>query len=838
MVTPVTVYPGAPEPTHDISLSVDEETIGLIYSQGVQMLQEIPISEPSRPFTISQKSWHGGRGRLRYQDDPTGFYDNQTLWSMTEGKVFQSPLWRFAKGIRSADTYLPDATYGVTWKKLIGTQYISNSFSASASYSADDIYLWIRRVGTPATLTVRLASNSAGDPGSTLKEVTLTTIGSSSDPCPPAEYTRFHFSSSQSLTVSTTYHVYLFSSSTDNENNHWEVGVNDSVSGSKTSTNGSTWTSASYSMYYRVTDAISKRKWYFFFLENGLYACAKYRDFTSSVLYMNGDRFKATAATSTTLTDSGSGIGSAWATDKWAGARVRSYAGGADGESQQIISNTNTVLTTGTWEGNTGTSTQATIYSTDWWTAVGSTGLGKVVGQPEVAAQKVYFPQGGSNNIRRMAVDYTQANYHNFADDGTNKATHLKAFVDTNGVTMWKTVARQNTVTSANVPSTWTNLTFSTTAKSVGESDYNITNFHTADALYIFKEDSLWRLENGVPRRVRVNFEQMIDPNNGQTAANSNGAIWTSWGDSVVRVIGSEVSDMLNYRAGSIGIPDNRMGTISCILSVLGWIFVAIQSSRYSSIMAWNGFGWLELFRGADTMRITSMFWQSNPDARPRLWFDYEGDLCYFEFPFRNSNPTLDEGFLYQNEGVLITQTFDANEPTLYKLFHSFRLVTENLGSTRTIYLDWQKNEEIGTSQWHNAGSMTNTEMQEFVLDIGECYEIRFRLRLQTTAPLSPSVIKSYSLTGWVASPLKYQWVANFRVGINYTTKNGLDDFKPDDVVNFLRGAFEKNKKVRMRSLKSTMDDKVVTLSAPVVITDSLTDEGWRGRVSVAMREA
>lgn len=841
----VSVRPLHPEPSHDISLASDAETFGFIYLNGPSQLQEIPISEPSRPFTVTQKAWFGGKGRVRYQDDPNGFFDNKSLWTMTDGKLFPVPQWKFAKNIRANDMDLPGS---LTWQSLLGTKlYISRSFTASSSYSADKAYIWVRRVGNPGTLTLKLHSNNSGSPGTVLQTVTkaYTDLGDSSDPEPPSEYMVFDWTGTESLTASTLYHLSIFGATTDNDANHWEVGCDMAGSASKVSSDGSTWGAGSptFGMYFRVTDADTNRQWFPFTLEAAQYIVSKNDDSSvASKVFINGDRFRPTTATTTVLTDTSSGVSTGWTTDQYAGARAKIIGGAGDGQDRLISSNTSTAITiTPALEtaANT-TTTSVVIYGTDYWTEVTGHGLGQVVSRPAVGGKVTYFPQGESVNMRHFYVNHTQAIQHSFGQNGTNKADLMAVFSNPAGTQVWK--VRQLTAGAARaaVVTAGSNLVFGS-EKIIGGLDYRITNLFVADELYAGKEDSLWRFEADTPRRLKTGVEGVADPSNYLAASPAPGVIWLGWNHSIARMVGSEVSDQLNFRAGYDGMPSDRAGVATCIVAALGWVFFAIDggSSNYSSILVWNGFGWAEIFRGwAAGVRIRNIFWQSNVNARSRLWFDIGGDLAYMEFPLRNANPLLDTTIPYQHEAVLVTSTFDANDPTLYKLFHNFRLVTDSLGTTGKVLVDWQFNTEIGTGAWHTLGEMAAVSLKEFILDLGEAYSIRFRLRLQTTSATVPPVVRSYSSEGWVSTPTKYQWIGTFKVGVDYSTKNNQDDHKPDDLVKFIREAADKEKKLHLRSLKTSMDDKIVTVSSPVVITDSVTDEGWKGRISFAMREA
>ena len=57
-----TVFPGATDPTHHISLSDGTNTYGFVFYGGPRSLQEIPLSPPAARFAVEQRNWIGGRG--------------------------------------------------------------------------------------------------------------------------------------------------------------------------------------------------------------------------------------------------------------------------------------------------------------------------------------------------------------------------------------------------------------------------------------------------------------------------------------------------------------------------------------------------------------------------------------------------------------------------------------------------------------------------------------------------------------------------------------------------------------------------------------------------------
>lgn len=207
-----------------------------------------------------QRTWHGGRGGDRFSEDETKYRDAKEAMTQFEGFLFPSLQWRFSEGYRGGEQ---DLHGSMSWRGLFGTtRYISRSFTVAPALTADKAQLWIKKVGTPGTLTFELTSNSSGDPGTVLKTATKT----ASDVTDVLSVLmEFDWTGTESLSNSTVYHVKVYGASTDNEFNHWEVGVDVSGSSSKYSSNGSSWTTAAFSMYYRVVDAdISRRWWYFY----------------------------------------------------------------------------------------------------------------------------------------------------------------------------------------------------------------------------------------------------------------------------------------------------------------------------------------------------------------------------------------------------------------------------------------------------------------------------------------------------------------------------------------------------------------------------------------------
>ena len=359
--------------------------------------------------------------------------------------------------------------------------------------------------------------------------------------------------------------------------------------------------------------------------------------------------------------------------------------------------------------------------------------------------------------------------------------------------------------------------------------------------MYVMKEDGWWTVS---PSRLILpqdtSLGTAIDPSNGKVAFFWADEFWFSWANSLQRVLGDDIGDQLLYRAGTQGLI--RPGVPKDGTGGLGWKFFAIdgEGNSLSSVVVYNGYGWSEAFRGwKNAARIRNVHWQTCPGTRSRLWMDVNGELVFIEFPLNAANPRRDTGLSYQHYSEFETSTFNAGDETLYKLIAAVRLNLEKANSD--VYVDFQKDDDIGTSTWYEIGLAKNVQRNEFILNLGNVQQIRLRFRIYTTTATDPPVINSYSIRGDVVSPRKYMWVSSFRVDQNQITRRGSPDFTPDYVYDFLVRAAERATALSMNSVVATMDDKSVTVSFPVKHQDwSQVLNGktqWGGYIDIQFRE-
>lgn len=766
-----------------------------------------------------QRSWKSGRGTENLSDNAEAYWDSQNAWTLTPGHVHQSLQTYHARGLLNEDVYMPTRTAGnVKFIPLLGENlYISNSFAASASYSADFGYLWIRRRGSPGTLTFRLMSNSGGSPSGVLQTVTKSV---SNIPDYVSRYQIFNWTGTQSLTSGTTYWVSVHGALTDTQDNHWEVGVNPDASSGKISSDGSSWSAASFAMYTRIrADGLTTRKWFSFVLREAWYIVDQKTSGSASLMYINGDRGMATAGGASSLTDSAK----AWTTNRWTGAYVKIIAGTGVDQVLPIASNTGTVLTvTGTWETNPSTDSQYIIYGTEWFTAVtfsgGSPVLGAVTGQPVVINNVAYIPQGTSVFL------HMQWNASTFAHDGFSEtATGTQGLADiflaandpADGPVLWRannngntgsggnrTVSRASLLSSGvflawNAALTWKNAIFT------GNTSYKITNLKQQNnAVYCFKEDGMGVIANDRYNSLESGIEKTPSSANGYSAIEHGQFLYYSWLHSLVRVYGSTHDDIGDDYRG-IGLPDTREGSYSDMDSYLKLLFCGIDAgdAGTSSVLVWDGMGWHEIYRARrENERVRMVKIQVCPGTNNRLWINVGGDLVFMELPLYRSSPRLSSGARYAHEGVVESAALDMGTASaMPKFIKELTVTVRNLNTPgRVVYVDYQMDDDVGTRNWIYAGQLTRTPESTVFLGIS-CRRFAYRLRLCTEDNAIPIDVEGVVPNGFARTPFKLLWTMQVQGGGVFSRRG--QGVSADALMRWLLDSAREPARVRMDSV-------------------------------------
>lgn len=766
-----------------------------------------------------QRSWKSGRGTENLSDNAEAYWDSQNAWTLTPGHVHQTLQWYHARGLRSEDLYMPTRSAGdVQFIPLIGSRlYIANSFSASASYNASYACLWIRRRGSPGTLTVRLMSNSGGSPNAALKTVTKS-ISDVTDTV--SVYLYFNWSGTESLTGSTTYWLSVHGASTDDRDNCWEVGVDPDTTSGKTSSDGSTWSSATFAMYYRVTQADVRRRWYKFELKEAMYIIdQKDDDSTASKIYINGDRGISTSGTTTTLTDTAK----SWVTDRWAGAWCKMVGGnGRRNQPVQITSNTaNTLTFNDTLDISPGANSQYVIYATEWFTQITLSGatLGVVTGEPAVANNVAYIPQGNTAFIHMQWNTSTLA-HDGFQETSSGVNGEADLFMVANdpadGPVIWRannasgtgsggfvTVSRANLLTSGSYIAWNTALSFKT-AIFTGSSTFRITGLaKKGNEIYVFREDGVGVVAGDRFNHIDTGIEKTPSRANGATTITHGQFLYYSWLHSVVRIYGSSHDDIGDDYRG-IGLPDGREGEYADADSYLKLVFFAINAgSGTSSVLAWDGLGWHEVIRNRKkNSRIRMVKVQTCPGTRNRLWTDFGGgDLVFQELPLFKASPRLDSGARYMHEGVVESAAIDMGTASdLPKFIKELTATVRNLNTNgREVLVDIQTDDDVHTTTWTYVDRMAVSPESTVFLGLQNVRRFAYRLRLCTNNNTVPIDVEGAIPNGYARTPYKMVFTMQVQAGGVFSRRGKLAT--ADELMRWLLDSARSPGRVRMDSV-------------------------------------
>ncbi len=861
----VRVSPGAKNPTHDISLSDGVQTWGLRLDGGPEAIQETPQSATNRlPSSfakfgdwepgyaqLEQRTWTGGRGSNDFSLDGTRFYDSMMAYTLIDGAALPAPQWKFASGLRTTHENLPG---DVDWQALLGNQqYTAAQFTVGASsFDAQTIRLWLRRIGSPADLTVEIWTDDGSDKPNALVASATDSVGTKIITDVISLFHGFDVSAAASLSAGAKYHVVVYAASAAN---HWELGIDAGAAASTQSSDGSAWSSATFSLYFRVEDADTNRKFHFFEMKGALYAVDENADGSTSTLYMNGERGRATSGGSNTLTDTNEGMSAGWATDQWNGWYIKIKGSTGAGQSRLITatSSAGVITVDQDWDIIPTSSSDYVIYGGAAWQPITISGdaISAVVKDVVVFNRFATFAQG-ENTVALFVryngggsppahegdnapnVDYTKADLLHVANKpGRGPMLWLARNAD-------MTIARMRTFDwGAHVPRHISD------SIEVGGRTWDMVNLTDMDGkIFVFKLDGLYTISNDRARKQNIGLDLIKSYNNGQALTVHNSSLYFSWADySLHRLVGRHVASLGPNRG--TGLPAGRGAAIAALASHPEGLFACLDAGAdgTSALMIYSDerLGWHEIFRAWDTgVRVQNLTWQVNPGTRPRLWIDVGGELVYQEWPLRTSNPLEDSGLNFQHEAVLVSADMDMGLARLPKFIKELTLISEKLATGIEVQLEYQLDADIGGAEWTAAGTFYTSPEDTLPLQRGDVRVIRWRLRLLTNNADIPPVVRATILEAFARTPLKYRWDLRVRIADNQLTLVGGKDHDPDAFTTWLKDAARQAKRIHMRAVWEQMDDKFVIVEPPKLrrtFTNRILG-WWGGTQEVSIREA
>lgn len=787
-----------------------------------------------------QVSWDGGFLGENFASDKTKYFDGR-IYSLTPEKLHNPLLRQFATGFKSVDSFLPARSF--SWKPLLRNfLYLDTPFKASATYAADKAYIPVRRCGNPGTLTVELCPDSSGDPGSAAKTITAT-ISNIDDEL--YRFYPFDWATTSSLTSGTKYHLKIYGASTDNEVNHWKVGIGSEYASTdfptKSSSAGSTWANTSFRMFYRVVAADTDRVIRPFMLEGITFAVDEKADGTASELWINGDQgVCASNSGDKTLLNDGSTPARSWTANEWTGYRAKIIAGPGIGESRSILSNTSTALTVDTaWSTTHTTATRYCIYGGPKWTKV--TLSPAITGRVEcvtVFMAQAEFTQGSAIDMLRFRVNSSTGAY-NTAADTNNKADFVRAFYDADsGNVVWKALKGTSAIYRASQAAYGSTITYAS-AITVGDSGVPITSLSDHNGnLRVQKEDSCWIIQGDKPKKLPIGLDAVTSSTNGLAVLSKDLYFYYSWSHSAQREYGATVDDFGPWKGP--GMPPDRRGYFAAAEGAINntyWVLNA--EAGISSVLAWNNRGWHEVFRAFERgKKCQYVKWQEVKGGNPILWISYGGELCYLVFPKDTMNPLNDSNVLYEPEGYIDTGTIDMGITQLPKVFKDVDVIGKNIyGDGVDLY--FQTDDEIGTTEWHFAGSGMRSPISKINVGKGRVRAIRYRLRITANDVRNPPVVSALVFKMFGRAPTSRQWTIRVKGG--GITRSGRMISSPElnDIYRWLWEECQEAGYLVMHSRFPEVDNIHVVVEPPGVVRNTVNNilAMWSGTFHLTVIE-
>lgn len=855
----IRVYPGASNPTHDLSLTDGVQTWGLRLDAGPEALREQPLTPSTLRFAspagfgawepgmaqIEQRDWSGGPGLERFvAEEPAvarRFHDSRNAWTLTPGVLLPAPQWRLARGLRPAIQHLPGS---LNWQGLIGrTRNVAARFTVGAADLAPArARLWLRRVGSPNALFVSLREDDAGLPGLAVPDSSASvSIAAVQDVV--SEFYAFELAELETgLVAGIHYHLTLAASSQDNAANHWEIGVDARQPGGHAAEGAGPWAAVKFIPYFRLEDFGIKRTFLFFQFAGGLYAADQRADGSPSRVYLNGDRGLATGGGGSTLEDANK----SWSPDQWAGAWVRILKGKGAGQARQIESNGTFELEVVPWENTPDGTSEYLIYATDLWEDLSPSAGDLIDGEIcDVALVDDYalLAQRNAAPLMRMRFNATlSVPAHEFDDDGANTADLLHCFHHPEfGPQVWRAMLSVGEVSRA-APTAWgTALTFAAGIKLGDKSRPILELFDMEGSLWALKADSLWVVGDN-DRAEKTNLGLEPESFTSRPLAFFGGRLLIPRGHRLYAYSGGQLAEL--GPGLQQGLPAGRQGLIAA-LQPIGALRLAAAvdagEAGESSVLLYEAGAWHELMRAPQAaQRIQSLAWEESPRVRPRLWMAIAGDMAYLDLPLHSASPLSDPGLAYQHEAVLVAGTVDMGAARLPKFLKEVSLLSRNLGTGVQANLDYQLDAEIGGPRWRSAGAFYSSPLDSLSLSAGQLHAVRIRLRLLTNQAKLPPQVHVTLLEGFARTPLKYQWNLRVRLADLQADRGGGLDADPDLFITWLQQAARQARKIRMRSIWGALDEKDVIVEPPSVVRQYTHPErgAWGGTATVVLREA
>jgi len=465
------IDPTTENPAYDLILDDGKERIGLVAVGNADALGRNPVETSSLktstgdqsfsdlmpPYTtIAQTDWTGGRASAEFEKDKTKYADALRANTERSTGVILTGREVYSTGFRSDIRNLPGSMRLIA---LVGTRrYLCDVKQSEFTFTAANLWVWVRRKGTPnGALTVRLRDATAGTPGAVLQTATVAV-----DDAPDlvSEFQVLTITD-QAIASGSYYGIEVIGAAGDTDQNHWEVGVSESIGTTYKSAAGSTYTADSVDLYFRVVhDSTTSNPGVFFQYKKSLYFINRSIDGTTPALAINGVRGLA-ASNAGNMDKLIASASTGLANDEAVGCVIMVIEGKGIAEEinyRTITTHTDTQFTVDTdWIIEHDATTAWVILGMNKWYWIAGHGLTEPVTDVHVSSNGyVYFCQGEEAVIRRMREYVTGGAWTRDYDDEADKAVFMTEY-NNSGFKIVRTNG-DGTVSETDVPSSWVDL--------------------------------------------------------------------------------------------------------------------------------------------------------------------------------------------------------------------------------------------------------------------------------------------------------------------------------------------------------------------------------------------
>lgn len=647
----------------------------------------------------AQKDFSAGRGYDEFEIEKSGYHDGFGINTTIPGKVYSGGFYSYSKGVRNWLGLWPhaaDLSNGFFSNGDIKGDRIYYDYEAGSS-----IKYWAYKVTTGTSgwtaayleaivlppvggsVTLELRSDWAGKPNTILASATVTlddfdegekayrdgygTVGiiykhvrKSITPVALSATTSYWIvvnlssapqgqTSARALITSCATDALCATSDTGGAYTYWETGAGEAP-------------------FCRVTDADDPIQAYFQNYKGAFYTAVNYLDLaTTPKIMVNG--YHGVPITTGTTASNIAVSGTPFVADELIGSICYIWDGtGANSKRPYRVIEDNTdndlIFTSDPWDFTPDTSTVFSVVAADKWVEIAGSGWGtsNQISDMKEASGTLYMAMGPNVDIKMLSVYNNSGTWTSVWDSVTGyKADLLQTITEGGQTYLWKAervaseiaaaIAPDNMGGSSNEP----NYVYDADTNPYAVEEFDVGNlmyrinslcvYGDYPHLWVLKEDKPIEVVNNDPYEFRLGqISASWDFRNGMASCHHDNFIYWSFKESLERWHQSgSMKHMGPDIIGNAGMPWDRRGHF---VKLVGWQNLLIGaydggSKNYSTILAWNGRGWHELFRSPwKGARILGLGVEGTPGNHfDRLHFSCGGDLMYLPL---TDNPAVD----------------------------------------------------------------------------------------------------------------------------------------------------------------------------------------------------